>query len=387
MVDSRSLRLKEVAALFLRLGSTAFGGPAAHVALMEDEVVKRRQWLTANEFADLVGASNLIPGPNSTELAIHIGLRRAGWAGLIVAGACFILPATCIVTLLAILYVRHGSLPSAIAVLSGIKPVILAIVLQALGRLGRTILKTRVLAMVSIAAVAALIMGLHELLVLFIAGFFIAAWRLGRKVVPRIAPGLILAPPPMPLAIAGSAVVAGPVALGLWPLFWFFVKVGSVLFGSGYVLLAFLRADLVERWGWLSEAQLLDAVTAGQITPGPVFSTATFVGGILGGVPGAVVATAGIFLPAFVFVALTAPIVSKLRSSAVTAGFLDGVNAASLALMAVVSYQLAAGTLRDVPSIGLTGAALLIFWRWRMNSTWLILAGAVVGLLRMWLGH
>jgi chromate transporter len=333
--------LAELAGLFLKLGTISFGGPAAHTALMEEEVVRRRKWLTAAEFLDLVGATNLIPGPNSTELAIHIGHRRAGWPGLIVAGACFILPAMLIVSVIAWAYVRFGTLPEASALLYGVKPVIIAIVVQALWNLGKSAMKTKLLAAAGIIAATACFFGVNELLVLFGCGFVLLAIRAADKKKPVAVGGF--APffanlPGTSTAVAASVAVAAPFSLNL--MFFFFLKVGAVLFGSGYVLLAFLRADLVERWHWLTESQLLDAIAVGQFTPGPVFTTATFIGYLLSGPTGALVATLGIFLPAFIFVALSAPLIPRLRASPLAGAFLDGVNVASLALMAVVTWQL-----------------------------------------------
>ena len=359
--------MTELALLFLRLGATAFGGPAAHIAFMEEEVVRRRQWMSREEFLDLLGATNLIPGPNSTEMAIHIGYRRAGWRGLLVAGACFILPATLIVGVIAWLYVRYAKLPEAEAVLYGIKPVIIAIVVDALWRLAKTAMKTPLLAFAAIAAVVAMFFGLNELLVLFATGALVMLVRLGIKQAMLVAP----------LAVTTQLAPA----VGLLPLFLFFLKVGSVLFGSGYVLIAFLRADLVERWHWLTEAQLLDAVAVGQITPGPLFTTATFIGYVLAGVPGAIVATVGIFLPAFFFVAVSGPLVPKLRASRAMGAFLDGVNAAAVALMGYVTWQLGRAAIVDVPTIVLAVTSALVLWRFRINSAWLVLAGAISGFL------
>lgn len=372
--------LSALAWLFLKLGSTAFGGPAAHIAMMEEEVVRRRRWLTREEFLDLLGATNLIPGPNSTELAIHIGLRQAGWPGLILAGACFILPATLIVTALAAAYVRFGSLPQIGGLLYGVKPVIIAIVAHALWMLARSAVKDSLLAVVAMGVVGLIFARVNELLLLFGAGALIMTIRSMKMHKPHGAsPSVRLLAPIIPLAAAESAAGASTIAFGLWPLFLFFLKVGSVLFGSGYVLLAFLRADLVGRWHWLSETQLLDAIAVGQITPGPVFTTATFIGYLLAGIPGAGVATIGIFLPAFFFVALSGPLVPRLRRSFLAGAFLDGVNVASLALMAVVTCQLARAALCDWLTLTLAVAsAVLIIW-WRVNSTWLVLAGAAVG--------
>lgn len=375
--------LLELAALFLRLGATAFGGPAVHIAMMEDEVVRRRRWLSREEFLDLLGATNLIPGPNSTELAIHIGFRRGGWAGLLVAGTCFILPAFFIVLAISWAYVGYGNLPSVHGILYGVKPVVIAVVLQALWRLTRTAAKSRFLVLAGLIAVTLSFLGVHELLVLFGLGFGAVLWQWVTSAITRrqksstamlgLVPGFVAGP-------AVSAAVATATPYGIVPLFWFFLKVGSVLFGSGYVLLAFLRADLVERWGWLTESQLLDAVAVGQITPGPVFTTATFIGYILGGPLAATIATVGIFLPAFFFVALSSPFIPRLRNSPLAGAFLDGVNVASLALMIVVTWQLGRAALLDWVTIALALVSALLLLRWRVNSPWLILGGALVGL-------
>lgn len=368
-------RLRELAMLFLRLGATAFGGPAAHIAMMQDEVVRRRGWLTDQEFLDLLGATNLIPGPNSTELAIHIGHRRAGGPGLLTAGVCFIVPAVVIVTACAWLYVSYGSLPQAEGVLYGVKPTMIAIVAQALYALGKTALKTRGLALLALATVAAVLLGANELLVLFGAGFL---WMLfSRAVSPHVSSGL--AALPLAQLQIGGAIAANPV--GLWPLFWFFAKIGSVLYGSGYVLLAFLRADLVNRWGWLSDAQLLDAIAIGQVTPGPVFTTATFIGYLLAGIPGALVATAGIFLPAFFFVAISGSLVPRLRRSALAGFFLDGINVASLALMFTVAGQLGVSAITDGSTLAIAALSATALIRYRVNSLWIVLGGAAAGLL------
>jgi chromate transporter len=359
--------LREIALVFLKLGALSFGGPAAHVAMMEEELVRRRQWLDRQEFLDLLGATNLIPGPNSTEMAIHIGRRRGGWPGLLVAGACFILPAALIVLACAWAYVRFGTRPQAVALMYGMKPVALAVVAVALVGLARTALRGPAAIVVAAVAAALVVVGMHELLVLLLAGVAVAA---SRGFGPRATP-LALALPP--LAAAGTG-------FGLLPLFLVFLKIGAVLYGSGYVLLAFLRADLVERYRWLTEAQLLDAVAVGQITPGPLFTTATFIGYVLAGVPGAAVATAGIFLPAFVFVAMSGPLVPRLRRSPAAGAFLDGVNAASLALMAVVTVQLAGDALVDVTTVLLALASAAVLAATRVGSAWLMAGGALVGL-------
>ncbi|NVJ24814.1 chromate efflux transporter [Myxococcus sp. AM011] len=377
--SDRAAVLRELALLFLRLGTTAFGGPAAHIALMEDEVVRRRRWLTREEFVDLLGAANLIPGPNSTELAIHIGHRRGGWPGLLVAGVCFILPAFLIVTSFAWAYSRFGTLPDVSALLSGVKAVIIAVVLQALWGLSLTVVKTKLAAVVALCSVSAAFLGVNELLLLLLSGLGVLAWR---AVEHRRARGpssnSMVSPWALMLPLGGASAAVPFTQQGL---FLFFLKVGSVLYGSGYVLLAFLRADLVERLGWLSEAQLLDAVAVGQVTPGPVFTTATFIGYVLGGMTGAVVATVGIFLPAFFFVALSGPLVPRLRASWAAGAFLDGVNVASLALMAVVTWQLGRAALVDAWTVGLAIASAVLLLRFRVNSAWLVLGGGAVGWL------
>jgi chromate transporter len=305
----------DLASLFLKLGLTAFGGPAAHIAMMEEEVVRRRRWLTHEELLDLVGATNLIPGPNSTELALHIGYVRAGLRGMCVAGACFIVPAAVATGVLAWVYVTFGKLPAAAGFLWGLKPVIVAVVAQALWQMLPKAAKTWPLRVVGVFSAAAAFAGVNELIVLFGAAFLTAIGT--RRAPPR-------------------ALAASP---GLLAVFLFFFKVGSVLFGSGYVLLAFLRADLVDRWHWLTEGQLVDAIAAGQVTPGPVFTAATFIGYLLGGTRGAIVATIGIFLPSFVFVAISGRLVPFLRKSATAGAFLDGLNVAVAVAATVVACR------------------------------------------------
>jgi chromate transporter len=385
MLMSTSTPLKELALLFLKLGATAFGGPAAHIAMMEEEVVRRRRWLSPEQFLDLLGATNLIPGPNSTEMAIHIGHQRAGWAGLLVAGICFILPAACIVTVIAWAYVKFGTLPQTAGLLYGVKPVIIAVVLQALWGLGRTAVKTKFLAVIALSAAVGSFLGLNELLILFGAGIIagVGRWSVhqhkqGQTSLPAFFALIPILPFAQVAAITGTTAAA---PFGVWPLFLFFLKIGSVLFGSGYVLLAFLRADLVERWGWLTEAQLLDATAVGQVTPGPVFTTATFIGYILAGPWGACIATCGIFLPAFFFVAISGPLVPRLRQSPTAGALLDGVNVASLALMAVVTWQLGQAALVDLTTVMLAITSTVLLLRFRVNSGWLVIGGALVGLL------
>jgi chromate transporter len=370
--------LSTLALLFLRLGTVAFGGPAAHIAMMQDEVVRRRQWLSDERFLDLVSAANLIPGPNSTELAIHIGYERRKWAGLVVAGVCFIVPAMLITGAMGALYVTTGEVPAVGAVLYGVKPVILGVVVQAIAMLTKKALKTRALTALGIVSAAFVFAGVHELIVLFGAGLVAVAFarvsgrRQSADATTRAHAGVLAFVPLFAQQVIANA--------SLSSIFLVFAKIGSVLFGSGYVLLAFLRADLVERYAWITEAQLIDAIAVGQVTPGPVFTTATFIGYLLQGPWGALVATAGIFLPAFVFVALSGPLVPRLRASPVASAFLDGVNVASLALMAVVTFELASAALVDVPTIvlGVAGAVALLVWK--PNATWLIIAGALTGI-------
>jgi len=382
MAESRG-SLRDLAFLFLKLGTIAFGGPAAHVALMDDEVVRRRRWLSRQEFLDLLGATNLIPGPNSTEMAIHVGNRQAGWPGLLVAGACFILPAALLVSGFAWAYVRYGSLPQVQAVLYGVKPVIIAIVVQALLSLGRTALKTIPLGVIALAASLLAFLGVNELLVLFACGgvALVGKWLTRRPWKKLVGLLTVSSWPFAPVLGTPAGIGSTTAGFGLWPLFLFFVKVGSVLYGSGYVLLAFIRADLVERWHWLTEQQLLDAIAVGQVTPGPVFTTATFIGYVLGGGPGAAIATIGIFAPAFVFVALSGPIVPRIRRSPLAGAFLDGVNAGSLALMVFVTYQLGRAALVDIPTLALAAGTGVILLLLRPNSAWLVLAGGILGVL------
>ncbi len=364
--------IRELALLFLRLGATAFGGPAAHIAMMQDEVVRRRRWMSEERFLDLLGATNLIPGPNSTEMAIHIGWERRRWAGLVVAGLAFIVPAMLITGALGWVYVRHGAVPAATWLLYGVKPVILGVIVQAIFGLAPRAARTWGLRALAVGAGVLAALGVHELVVLFGAGAVAV-------VAARGAP----APSHMLVALTPAAVVGAASVVTLPSLFWVFLKTGAVLFGSGYVLLAFLRADLVERLGWLTQSQLIDAVAVGQVTPGPVFTTATFIGYVLAGPGGALVATAGIFLPAFIFVALSGPLVPRLRASPGSGRFLDGVNVASLALMAVVTAQLGRAALVDGPTVGLAVVSAVLLVRWRVNATWLIVGGAAAG----WLVH
>ena len=373
--------LGELALVFLKLGTIAFGGPAAHIAMMDQEVVRKRAWLTQQEFLDYISATNFIPGPNSTEMAIHVGYRRAGWTGLVVAGSCFILPAAIIVTAIGWAYMRFGKLPQAEGLLYGVKPVVIAIVLQALWKLGRSAVKTMWLAILAAVTIVLCALGVHELLVLAIGGLLALPWN--KTWLKDLRRQNACWPPILPLSPAGTAAVAAGASAGLWPMFLIFAKIGSVLFGSGYVLLAFLRADLVERYHWLTQQQLLDAVAVGQVTPGPVFTTATFIGYVLHGPSGALVATLGIFLPAFFFVAISAPLLPRLRSSMTAGRVLDGINVASLALMTVVTWQLARSAIVDWLTLVLAiGSAVVLLCFRKANSAWLIVTGAALGIVK-----
>jgi len=389
MTDSTEIReasLAEIALLFLKLGTTAFGGPAAHLAMMEEEFVRRRHWITHAEFLDRLATANLIPGPSSTEVAIFIGQLKRGWRGLIVAGCCFIIPAAAIVSVIAWAYVRFGSLPRVEGVLSAIKPAVVAIVIQALGKLGRTGIRTALLAVIAVLAAGLSLLGVSPVLVLVFAGLVSAAALamknrlLGAIGFPKIFGLQKLIG--LPKVVAGAMIVAAGSAafpVGLMRLFLSFLKIGSVVFGSGYVLLAFLQTEFVERLHWLTEKQLIDAVAVGQFTPGPVFTTATFIGYIVAGWAGALIATVGIFLPGFVLVAVSGPLIPRLRKSAAAAAALDGVVAGSLALMAVVAWQLGKASIADRPTLLVFAVSLIALLRFRMNSAWLIVAAAIVG--------
>ena len=376
---TRRSNLAEVATLFLRLGITAFGGPAAHIALMHTEVVVRRKWLSDQEFLDLLGATNLIPGPNSTEMAIHLGFLRAGWAGLIVAGVCFIAPAMLIVMALAWAYTQFGAAPQAAWLLYGIKPVVIAVLAQALWTLAGKALRPLWLVLVGLAVGVLYWAGVNELMLLFGAGIVVMLMRAKPGQRPPAMAGLVWPSVKGWKLVTLAGLSAVPFSLPL--LFLTFLKIGSVLYGSGYVLLAFLRADFVVRLGWLTDRQLLDAVAIGQVTPGPVFTTATFIGFLLNGPAGALVATLGIFLPSFVFVALSNPLIPHIRRSTWISGLLDGVNIASLGLMAAVAVQLARASLIDLPTVLIALVSWILLVRCKVNTTWLIVGGALTGLL------
>jgi chromate transporter len=379
--EIREASLTEIAVVFLKLGTIAFGGPAAHLAMMEEEFVRRRQWMTRAEFLDRLATANLIPGPSSTEVAIFVGQLKRGWRGLVVAGCCFIIPAAVIVSLIAWTYVRFGSLPKVEGMLAAIKPAVVAIVIQALGKLGRTALPTALLAVVAALAAALSFVGVSPVLVLVFAGVLSAASSVMKNRLLGTSIGLpgFFGLPKIVAAVMAVAATGAAFPVGLMRLFLSFLKIGSVVFGSGYVLLAFLQAEFVERLHWLTDKQLIDAIAVGQFTPGPVFTTATFIGYIVAGWAGAVVATVGIFLPGFVLVAVSGPLIPRLRRSAVAAAALDGVVAGSLALIAVVAWQLGRASIIDRATLIIFVASLIALLRFRINSAWLVAAAAVVG--------
>jgi chromate transporter len=379
-----SASLAEIAWAFLKLGTVAFGGPAAHIALMEEEFVRRRKWLTHQEFLDRLGAANLIPGPSSTEMAIYIGYTKRGWPGLIIAGSCFIIPAAILVTAIAAAYVRYGHLPRVGGVLYGVKPVVVAVIVQAFWKLGRSAVKSIWLAAIGVIAAVLCAIETNNLLVLALGAGLAVIPIFWRKVKQRGLNALLPAVAgkwKLTAWLLGAGAGAAMVPFSLTRLFLTFLKIGSVLFGSGYVLLAFLRSDFVVRLHWLTEQQLLDSVAVGQVTPGPVFTTATFIGYLLGGVPGAVVATVAIFLPGFLLVAASGRFIPKIRSSAIAGAMLDGVIVGSLALMGVVTWQLGRAALIDPLTYAIAIASIvLLLWK-RVNAVWLIAAAAVAGML------
>ncbi len=368
--------MREVALLFLKLGTIGFGGPAAHIALMREEVVRRRGWVDDQRFLDLVGATNIIPGPNSTELAIHLGHDRAGWRGLVSAGVCFILPAALMVLALAWAYVEYGETPAFDGFLYGVRPVVVAVILRALLGLLGTAVRGPLLAVVAASVLLGYLLGVHELLLLAAGAAAVLVARTGRS---RWAGGSLHGAALPALLAAGRPFLDDPTGGQLARLFLTFLKIGSVLYGSGYVIVAFLRGDFVVRLGWVTETQLVDAVSVGQVTPGPVFTTATFLGYVVAGFPGAALATVGIFLPSFLLVGLLTRVIGHVRGRAWSAALLDGVNAAALALMAGVTLELSTTALVDPLTAALAAAAVLVLWRTRVSSVWVIVAGAAVG--------
>jgi chromate transporter len=380
--EIREASLAEMALVFLKLGTIAFGGPAAHLAMMEEEFVRRRRWITHAEFLDRLATANLIPGPSSTEVAIFVGQLKRGWRGLIVAGCCFIIPAALIVTAIAWAYVRFGSLPRAEGVLYAIKPAVVAIVIQALGKLGRTGVRTALLAVIAVLAAGLSLLGVSPVLVLVFAGLISAsALTLKNRLLTVAGLPMTVSFPKIAASLMAVAAIGTTYPAVLLRLFLSFLKVGSVVFGSGYVLLAFLQTEFVQRLHWLTDKQLIDAVAVGQFTPGPLFTTATFIGYVVAGWMGAVVATVGIFLPGFVLVAVSGPVIPRLRRSPLAAAALDGVVAGSLALMAVVAMQLGKASIVDRTTLIVFCVSLIVLLRFRVNSAWVVAAAAVVGWL------
>jgi chromate transporter len=390
-------RLWGLLALFLKLGAISFGGPAAHIALMEDEVVRKRRWITRQQFLDMLGLTNLIPGPNSTEMAISVGFARAGWAGLALAGAGFIAPAALITAAVAWAYVRFGTLPLAESLLAGVKPAVIAVIAIAVWRLGKIAVRDAGLGVLGALALIAFLVKLSPLAILAGGGVIgMAAQHIpnlrrangsGRSTLsagflflkksflyPTLLSGLLL-------GASAAAALPLPKRVPLVRLGWFFLKVGAVLYGGGYVLFAFVEQGLVRDHHWLTQPQVLDAIAIGQFTPGPVLSTATFIGYLLGGGWGAVVATLAIFLPSFLYIAALGPILPKLRRSSWMASFLDSVNVCAVALMAGVTLRLAADALRGWPMWVIAFGALAVLWKWKVNPAWVVLGGGLAGML------
>ncbi|MGZ3752194.1 MAG: chromate efflux transporter [Mucilaginibacter sp.] len=368
-------KLAEVARVFLKLGIIGFGGPAVHIAMMEEEIVRKRQWLSHTHFLDLIGATNLIPGPNSTEMALHCGQERAGWKGLLVAGACFILPAVIITGLIAWAYQQYGTLPQVAPFIYGIKPAIIGVIISLMITLGKKALKSIELGIIGVACVVLAMLNVNEIYILFGAGFLGMLIYLAKQKTGTL--NTIL-----PLSLLLAIQIRSDTSQ--WKIFWIFLKVGSILYGSGYVLFAFLNTELVKP-GMLSHKVLIDAIAVGQFTPGPVFSSATFIGWQMGGLNGALAATAGIFLPSFLFVAFLNPLVSTLRRSAVMSVFLDTVNMASIALILAVCMEMGKSSITDwkMALIGIAGLAVSVRFK-KLNSAFVVLGGSVVGYL-LWL--
>ena len=380
-IDQRG-RLKEIAAVFLRLGFTAFGGPAAALAMMRQEIVIKRKWLTEDEFLDFWGISNLVPGPNATELAIHIGYKYAGWPGLILAGVCYIIPAMAIVLGLAWGYVEFGRLPALTGILEGIKPVVVAILLWALWGMLRPRIKQPLGLVITGAVLIGYLWSGNPILWLLVGGAVM--WLFHALVSHKTPPVALLFG--VPLFLQRPFLLRPLVEFNLWRLFWVFLKAGSLMYGSGYVLLAFIQDDLVNRLGWLTQNQLLDAIAVGQVTPGPLATTATFVGYLTGGFSGAVLATVGMFLPGFIFVLLTHPLLRRMQESKPWRHFLDGVNFAALGLMAGVIWDIGRTLAMEPVGIGIGLVSLFLLVIFDLPAPWLILGGALVGVGKVLLG-
>lgn len=382
--DSNSLKndhvpLRALALVFLRLGTIGFGGPAAHIAMMEEETVKRKKWLTHEQFLDLLGATNLIPGPNSTEMAIHVGYVKAGWRGLAVAGSCFIFPAVVITLLLAYLYVHFGTVPQLAAFMFGIRAAIIAVILAAVFRLSRSMFKKRFLVIIGLAVTILSLFRLDEIALLFGAGILSIVWEHRKRIWQKALS--VFNANVLPVFVMFFSPVGNEANASLTSLGLFFLKIGAILYGSGYVLVAFLQGGLVESHHWLTQQQLLDAIAIGQFTPGPILSTATFIGYVLLGFPGAAVATIGVFLPSFIFVMLSSPLIPKLRNSPMARSFLDGVNAAALGLMLAVCFSLGFASLMSVAGWFIFGLAIIVLVVWNLNAAWIILGSACLGWL------
>jgi chromate transporter len=385
-------RWRALVLLFLKLGAISFGGPAAHIALMEDEVVRKREWMTRQQYLDTLGLTNLIPGPNSTEMAISIGFLRAGWAGLIIAGTSFIVPAGLLTAAVAWAYVRFGTLPLATHLLAGVKPAVIAVIALAVWRLGRVAVRSAWLAVLGLVALGAFLEKVNPVLILMGGGLLGLLWH-GVDTLRKnksagsthILAGLIAVQkwfvPPIILSILLPSAMPETRRVPLDRLGWFFLKVGATLYGGGYVLFAFVEQGLVRDHHWLTQQQVLDAIAIGQFTPGPVLSTATFIGYLLGGGWGAVIATVAIFLPSFLYVALLGPVLPRVRRSVWMAAFLDAVNVCAVALMAGVTVKLAGDALRGWPMWVIALAAFAVLWKWKINPAWAVLGGGIAGLL------
>lgn len=357
--EEKMERLKEISMVFLKLGFLAFGGPAAHISMMDEEIIEKRKWISREKFVDFIGASNLIPGPNSTELVIYLGSQRGGTLGLFLAGASFVIPAMIITLIFAYFYQNYGSVPQVSSILDGVKPAIIAIVIQALYRLGKSIIKSKFALIFAIMTLGLYLLGLGEIPLLLISGII------------------------MLIIKNSSSLREKHFSLALPMIFLLFLKIGFVLYGSGYVLLAFLEAEFVEKLGLLTTTQIVDAIAIGQFKPGPVFATATFIGYLLNGVPGAILATIGIFLPAFVLVLILNPIMHRLRESKILSTMLDGVNIGSLVLMLVVSVKLGIASINNWITALIFIASYFAITKLKINSVWAILAGGLIGWLTL----
>jgi chromate transporter len=374
-MSAGNVSVSSIILVFLKISFTAFGGHAAHLAMMEEEVVRKRKWISHEEFLDIISAANLIPGPNSTETALHIGYSLDSWRGFFAAGLSFITPTIIIVTGVAMAYVKYGMLPATENILFWIKPVIMAVISLAIYRFSKTAIKNKLLLLMLLLACLASVFKITEIAVILVIGVLVMFINISRDKFNSIIPSSFLLDP---ILQASSCIVS----CDLTAIFLFFFKISAIIFGSGYVLYAFLYNDLVVNYQWISQAQLIDAIAIGQFTPGPVFTAATFIGYLLAGVPGALVASIGVFLPAFIYVAITSPFLSQMRQSKSLSFFLDGVNVASLALMIVVCFNLANAMLTNALAITIFVVSLGILWRFKVNSAWLILVAATLGFIK-----